>query len=160
MRAYGLAVSMAPSSAGVGSARSRAVATSAVAHSRPFFAATSGHGMSTIFAKIIAGESPADIVFRDERVTCFRDIAPQAPTHILIVPNEPIPTVNDLTPQHADLMGHMVLVARQLAAEEGIAERGYRLVVNVNPEGGQVVYHLHMHLIGGRPLGSMTRRVG
>ena len=103
-------------------------------------------------------EAPADIVYRDDRVTCFRDIAPQAPTHILIVPNEAIPTVNDLTPEHADLMGHMVLVARRLASEEGIAERGYRLVVNVNPEGGQVVYHLHMHLIGGRPLGGMTRR--
>jgi len=116
--------------------------------------------MSTIFSKIISGEAPADIVYRDDRVICFRDISPQAPTHILIVPNEAIATVNDLTPEHADLVGHMVLVAKQLAAEEGIAERGYRLVVNVNPEGGQVVYHLHMHLIGGRPLGAMVRRSG
>ena len=116
--------------------------------------------MSTIFSRIIAGEMPADIVYRDEQVTCFRDIAPKAPTHILIVPNKAIPTVNDLTDDDAALVGHMVLVAKRLAAEEGIAERGYRLVVNVNPEGGQVVYHLHMHLIGGRPLGGISRPVG
>jgi histidine triad (HIT) family protein len=108
--------------------------------------------MPTIFAKIIAGEVPADIVYRDEQVTCFRDIAPKAPTHILIVPNREIPTVNDLTADDAQLVGHMVLVAKQLAQQEGIAERGYRLVVNCNSEGGQVVYHLHMHLIGGRAL--------
>jgi histidine triad (HIT) family protein len=113
--------------------------------------------MSTIFAKIIAGEAPADIVYRDEQVTCFRDIAPKAPTHILIVPNREIATVNDLTPDDAQLVGHMVLVAKRLAAQEGIAERGYRLVVNCNREGGQVVYHLHMHLIGGRSLGGVTR---
>jgi histidine triad (HIT) family protein len=113
--------------------------------------------MSTIFAKIIAGEAPADIVYRDEQVTCFRDIAPKAPTHILIVPNREIATVNDLTPDDAQLVGHMVLVAQRLAAQEGIAERGYRLVVNCNREGGQVVYHLHMHLIGGRSLGGVTR---
>jgi histidine triad (HIT) family protein len=110
--------------------------------------------MTTIFSKIIAGDAPADIVYRDEQVTCFRDIAPKAPTHILIVPNREIPTVNDLTPDDAALVGHMVLVAKRLAAEEGIAERGYRLVMNVNREGGQLVYHLHMHLIGGRPLGA------
>ena len=116
--------------------------------------------MSTIFSRIIAGDASADIVYRDEQVTCFRDIAPKAPTHILIVPNREIPTVNDLTDDDASLVGHMVLVAKRLAAEEGIAERGYRLVVNVNPEGGQVVYHLHMHLIGGRPLGGVSRPVG
>ena len=108
--------------------------------------------MSTIFSQIIAGELPADIVYRDEQVTCFRDIAPKAPTHILIVPNREIATVNDLTVDDAQLVGHMVLVAKQLAEQEGIAERGYRLVVNCNREGGQVVYHLHMHLIGGRML--------
>ena len=108
--------------------------------------------MSTIFAKIIAGEAEADIVYRDDRVTCFRDIAPKAPTHILIVPNREIPTVNDLEEDDAALVGHMVLVAKRLAAEEGIAERGYRLVINCNPEGGQIVYHLHMHLVGGRQL--------
>ena len=108
--------------------------------------------MSTIFAKIIAGQAQADIVHRDDRVTCFRDIAPKAPTHILIVPNREIATVNDLEEEDAALVGHMVLTAKRLAAQEGIAERGYRLVINCNQEGGQVVYHLHMHLIGGRPL--------
>jgi histidine triad (HIT) family protein len=108
--------------------------------------------MSTVFSKIIAGELPADIVYRDEQVTCFRDIAPKAPTHILIVPNKEIATVNDIGEDDAQLIGHMVLVAKQLAQEEGIAERGYRLVVNCNSEGGQVVYHLHMHLLGGRRL--------
>ena len=108
--------------------------------------------MSTIFSRIIAGESPADIIYQDEKVTCFRDIRPKAPTHVLIVPNREIPTVNDLTEDDALLVGHMVLTAKRMAAQEGIAERGYRLVINCNREGGQVVYHLHMHLIGGRPL--------
>ncbi len=111
----------------------------------------------TIFSKIISREVPADIVYADDQVTCFRDIAPKAPTHILIVPNREIPTVNDLEDGDAALVGHMVLVARRLAAEEGIAERGYRLVINCNEEGGQVVYHLHMHLIGGRHLGPPQR---
>ena len=115
--------------------------------------------MSTIFAKIIAGEAPADIVYRDERVIAFRDINPAAPTHILIAPNKAIATVNDLTEEDAALVGHMVLVAKRLAAEEGIAERGYRLIVNCNAEGGQVVFHLHLHLLGGRPLGGMVKRV-
>jgi histidine triad (HIT) family protein len=109
--------------------------------------------MSTIFSRIISGDAPADIVYQDEQVTCFRDIAPKAPTHILIVPNREIPTVNDLDEDDAMLIGHMVLVAKRLAAQEGIAESGYRLVVNVNQDGGQLVYHLHMHLIGGRALG-------
>ena len=109
--------------------------------------------MSTIFSRIIAGDAPAEIVYRDEQVTCFRDIAPKAPTHILIVPNREIPTVNDLEDEDAALVGHMVLVAKKLAAREGIADSGYRLVVNVNRDGGQLVYHLHMHLIGGRALG-------
>ncbi len=115
--------------------------------------------MSTIFSKIIAGDAPADIVYRDERVTAFRDINPAAPTHILIVPNKEIPTVNDLDEEDAVLVGHMVLVAGRLAKDEGIAERGYRLIINCNQEGGQVVYHLHMHLLGGRPLGFMVKRV-
>lgn len=114
--------------------------------------------MPTIFSKIIAGEAPADIVYRDEQVTCFRDIAPSAPTHILIVPNREIATVNDLTEEDAPLIAHMVLTAKMLAEREGIAERGYRLVCNVNEEGGQVVYHLHLHLMGGRPMGSASRR--
>ena len=108
--------------------------------------------MSTIFSKIIAGEADADIVHRDEFVTCFRDIQPKAPVHILIIPNCEIATVNDLNEDDIPLIGHMVLTAKMLAEREGIAERGYRLVMNVNSEGGQVVYHLHLHLIGGRKL--------
>ena len=114
--------------------------------------------MSTIFSKIIAGELPADIVHQDERVTCFRDIAPAAPTHILIVPNREIPTVNDLGDDDEALAGHMLLTARRLAAREGIAESGYRLIVNCNADGNQEVFHLHMHLVGGRPLGRMIDR--
>ena len=114
--------------------------------------------MSTLFSQIIAGELPADIVHQDDRVTAFRDINPAAPTHILIVPNKEIPTVDDLADEDEALVGHMVLVARDLARSEGIAERGYRLIINCNEEGGQVVFHLHMHLIGGRPLGGMVKR--
>jgi len=114
--------------------------------------------VSTIFSSIVAGEAPADIVYRDEQVTAFRDIAPAAPTHILIIPNREIATVNDLQPEDAALVGHMVLVARKLAIEEGIAEDGYRLIMQCNPDGGQVVYHLHLHLVGGRPLGPMLMR--
>ena len=114
--------------------------------------------MSTIFSKIINGKAPADIVYEDDRVTAFRDIKPAAPTHILIVPKKIIPTVNDLEEEDAVLVGHMALVAKKLAAEEGIAEQGYRLIINCNRDGGQVVFHLHLHLIGGRPLGPMVWR--
>ena len=109
--------------------------------------------MTTIFSKIISGEADADIVYQDEKVTAFRDIHPSAPTHILIVPNKEIPTVNDLTEEDAPLVGHMTVVAARLAQEEGIAEDGYRLVINCNEYGGQSVFHLHMHLLGGRRLG-------
>jgi len=111
--------------------------------------------MPTIFAKIIRGEIPSDKVYQDDQVTAFRDINPAAPTHILIVPNKVIPTVNDLTEEDEQLIGHMFTVAKKLAAEEGIAESGYRLIVNCNKDGGQEVFHLHMHLVGGRPLGRM-----
>ncbi len=108
--------------------------------------------MPTIFSKIIAGQANADIVYKDEQLTCFRDINPKAPVHILIVPNREIATVNDLDQEDIPLLGHMILTAKMLAEREGIAERGYRLVINVNQEGGQVVYHLHMHLLGGHQL--------
>ena len=114
--------------------------------------------MSTIFSKIIAGELPADIVHRDERVTAFRDINPAAPTHILIIPNREIPTANDLADEDEALAGHMLLVARDLAKREGIDESGYRLIINCNRDGNQEVFHLHRHLIGGRPLGGMVKR--
>ena len=114
--------------------------------------------MATLFSKIIAGEIPSDTVYKDDRVTAFRDIRPAAKTHILVVPNREIPTLNDLVEDDEALVGHMVVVAARLAAEEGIAEDGYRLIVNCNRHGGQEVYHLHVHLIGGRPLGPMIVR--
>jgi len=114
--------------------------------------------MPTLFEKIIAGELPANIVYRDERVTAFLDIRPAAPVHVLIVPNKPIATVNDIDDADEALVGHMFIVARDLAREQGIAENGYRLIVNCNSHGGQEVYHLHMHLVGGRPLGPMLQR--
>jgi histidine triad (HIT) family protein len=114
--------------------------------------------MPTLFEKIIAGEIPATVVYRDPRVIAFLDIRPAAPVHILIVPNKVIPTANDIADEDESLIGHMVIVARDLAREKGIAENGYRLIINCNAHGGQEVYHLHLHLIGGKPLGSMILR--
>lgn len=114
--------------------------------------------MPTLFERIIARELPATIVYQDDRVTAFRDIQPRAPVHILIVPSKPIPTVNDLVDSDQALIGHMVIVARDLAKKEGIAADGYRLIINCNAHGGQEVYHLHMHLLGGEPLGPMRSR--
>jgi histidine triad (HIT) family protein len=110
----------------------------------------------TLFTKIVNREIPADIVFHDERVTAFRDIQPQAPTHILIIPNKPIPSVNDVTTEDEAVLGYLFVVAHKLAKEEGIAQDGYRLIINCGQHGGQLVYHLHMHLLGGRPMGRMV----
>jgi histidine triad (HIT) family protein len=112
--------------------------------------------MPTLFERIIAGEIPAKIVYRDDRVIAFRDIRPRAPTHILIVPNKPIATANDIANEDEPLVGHLFTVARDLAKQEGIAESGYRLIINCNGDGGMEVPHLHVHLIGGRPLGRMV----
>ncbi|QIG06508.1 purine nucleoside phosphoramidase [Proteus sp. ZN5] len=109
----------------------------------------------TIFSKIIRGEIPANIVFQDDIVTAFRDISPQAPTHILIIPNKLIPTVNDVTAEDEQVLGHLFVVAAKIAQQEGIAEDGYRLVMNCNKHGGQEVFHIHMHLLGGKPLGPL-----
>ncbi len=114
--------------------------------------------MPTLFERIVARELPADIVYQDAEVTAFRDIHPRAPVHILIVPNKPIPTANDVADADAALLGKLFLVARDLARQQGIAENGYRLIVNCNQHGGQEVYHLHMHLVGGAPLGPMVAR--
>ena len=114
--------------------------------------------MTTIFSKIVQGEIPADIVYQDDHVTAFKDIQPQAPVHILIIPNKEIPTVNDLTTDDEQLVGHLFTVAAKIARDQGVAEDGYRLLVNCNRDGGQVVFHLHMHLFGGRPLGPMLMR--
>ncbi|TKF06753.1 purine nucleoside phosphoramidase [Vibrio kanaloae] len=109
----------------------------------------------TIFSKIINKEIPADLLYQDDLVTAFRDINPRAPSHILIIPNKLIPTTNDVEVEDEAMMGRMFTVARKLAKEEGIAVDGYRLIVNCNSHGGQEVYHIHMHLVGGRPLGPL-----
>src|SRR5580698_561079 len=115
--------------------------------------------MPTLFEKIIAGDLPATVLYRDPRVIAFLDIRPAAPVHILIVPNKPIPTANDIADEDEALIGHMFIVARDLARQQGIAESGYRLIINCKAHGGQEVYHLHVHLLGGRPLGPMVTRV-
>jgi histidine triad (HIT) family protein len=103
-----------------------------------------------LFLKIIRREIPADIVFENDELLAFRDIQPQAPVHILVIPKRRIATINDIEPTEAGLLGRMVLTARDLAASEGLAEDGYRLVMNCNENGGQSVYHIHLHLLGGR----------
>ena len=113
----------------------------------------------TIFGKIIRREVPADILYQDDLVTAFRDTGPQAPTHVLIVPNAAIPTAADVTARDEAALGRMFTVARKIAEQEGIAEKGYRLIVNCREDGGQEVFHLHMHLLGGRPLGRMLTGV-
>ena len=112
--------------------------------------------MPTLFERIIAGEIPAKIVFKDDRVIAFRDIRPRAPTHILIAPNKAIATANDIANEDEALVGHLFTVARDLAKQEGIAESGYRLIINCNGDSGMEVPHLHVHLIGGRFLGRMV----
>jgi histidine triad (HIT) family protein len=114
--------------------------------------------MPTLFEKIIAGDLPADIVYRDARVVAFQDIRPAAPVHLLIVPNKPIPTTDDIEDGDESLIGHMIIVARDLARQRGIAKSGYRLIINCNPDSGQEVYHLHLHLLGGRALGPLVQR--
>jgi histidine triad (HIT) family protein len=105
-----------------------------------------------IFCKIIAGEIPSSRLYQDGRVTAFRDINPVAPTHILIVPNQHIASVNDLNEADEQLVGQLFTTARQLAEEEGIQESGYRLIINTGKDGGQDVQHLHLHLIGGHKM--------
>ena len=114
--------------------------------------------MSTIFKKILDGEIPADIVYQDDKVTAFRDINPAAPTHILIIPNKEIATVNDLQEEDEAVAGRMLLTAKRIAEQEGIAESGYRLIINCNADGNQEVFHLHMHIMGGRHMGPMVVR--
>jgi histidine triad (HIT) family protein len=107
---------------------------------------------SCLFCRIVQGEIPATIVHRGDGVTAFRDIAPQAPVHILIIPDEHISGADAMTAQHEQVVGRLVYVAAELARKEGIAESGYRLIVNQGREAGQSVNHLHVHLLGGRPL--------
>ncbi|MDH2925254.1 histidine triad (HIT) family protein [Nicoletella semolina] len=112
----------------------------------------------TIFSKIIRKEIPAKIVYQDELVTAFRDIAPQAKTHVLIIPNKFIPTLNHVTDEDEAVLGRLMTVAAKIAKEEGIAEEGYRLIMNCNQHAGQEVFHIHMHLLGGEPLGKMLAK--
>lgn len=112
----------------------------------------------TIFSKIIRKEIPSEMLYQDDLVTAFRDIHPQAPTHVLIVPNVLIPTTDDVEEKHEAALGRMFTVAARIARDEGIAADGYRLIVNCREHGGQEVYHLHMHLLGGRRLGPMLTR--
>ena len=111
-----------------------------------------------LFCRIVTGESPADIVYEDDAVVAFRDIYPKAPVHLLIVPRRHIPSVSDLEPADAELVGHCFVAARRLGEATGFATRGYRVSVNCGPEGGQVVYHLHFHFTAGRQRGACRRR--
>lgn len=105
-----------------------------------------------LFCKMIAGQIQPKVVYEDADVLAFRDINPQAPTHVLVVPKRHIPTLNDLGSEHAELIGKLYLAAQRIAQQEGIAERGYRTVMNCNAEAGQSVFHIHLHLLGGRPM--------
>ena len=107
----------------------------------------------TIFTKIINKEIPADIIYEDEQSLAFKDIQPQAPVHFLVIPKTPIATINDMTEGDKETFGHLFWVAKQVAAEQGFAEDGYRVVMNCNEYGGQSVYHVHLHVLAGKPLG-------
>jgi histidine triad (HIT) family protein len=106
-----------------------------------------------LFLKIINREIPADIVFETDEILAFRDVNPQAPVHVLIIPKEHIRTMNDIAPEHTEMAGKLFQVAAEVARNEGIAEDGYRVVMNCNRAGGQAVYHIHLHLLGGRQMG-------
>ena len=105
-----------------------------------------------LFCKMVNGEIQPDVVYEDDEVLAFRDVNPQAPTHVLVIPKTHIATTNDLDDSNAHLVGKLYLAARQIATDEGIAEPGYRTVINCNPGAGQSVYHIHLHLLGGRPM--------
>jgi histidine triad (HIT) family protein len=108
--------------------------------------------MDCLFCKIIDKTIPADIVYEDDRVVAFRDVAPQAPTHVLVIPRQHISTLNDLNESNNELIGHILYVAKTIAAAEGLAEDGYRVAMNCNNHGGQTVFHIHLHLLGGRQM--------
>ncbi len=108
-----------------------------------------------IFCKISQHELPADIIYEDDDLIAFNDIGPQAPTHVLIIPKIHVPSVNELTEDNCDLVSKLVLRAKAIAGDRGLAEPGYRLVMNCNAEGGQTVFHIHLHLLGGRQLKGM-----
>lgn len=108
--------------------------------------------MNCLFCNIITGEIPAKIIYNDEQIMAFEDISPQAPVHILIIPKKHIATINETKDDDTILLGKLVLRAKELAKQNGLDESGYRLVFNINPHGGQEIYHIHLHLLGGRQL--------
>ncbi|MBA2649414.1 MAG: histidine triad nucleotide-binding protein [Legionella sp.] len=108
--------------------------------------------MDCLFCNIAKGDIPVKVVYEDEHLLAFQDIKPQAPTHLLIIPKQHISTINDITEADTQLLGSMLLRAKQLAKTEGLSEGGYRLVFNINSGGGQTVYHIHLHLLGGRQM--------
>ena len=108
--------------------------------------------MNCVFCKLAKGEINSDIIYKDDEVIAFRDIHPQAPHHILVIPRRHIATLNDANPEDANLMGKLTLTAQQVAKELGVAEDGYRLVMNCNGHGGQTVFHIHLHMLAGRSL--------
>lgn len=116
--------------------------------------------MASIFSRIIAGEIPSKQVYKDDLVTAFWDIDPKRKVHVLIVPHKEIPTVNDVTFEDERMLGRMFIAAKKIAEDLGIADSGYRLIVNVNEHGGQEVYHIHMHLLGGERVGPMVGNQG
>ncbi|BFT29181.1 histidine triad nucleotide-binding protein [Alteromonas sp. D210916BOD_24] len=107
----------------------------------------------TIFTKILNKEIPAEVLYEDDLALAFKDINPQAPLHFLVIPKKPIATINDITQDDRELVGHLSLVAAKVVAEHGLAEQGYRTVMNCNEFGGQTVYHIHLHVLAGKPLG-------
>ena len=107
--------------------------------------------IDTIFSKIIRKEIPADIVYEDDLVLAFRDVQPQAPVHILVIPKKPIESIDQATPEDAALLGHLLLTVKRVAAQEGL-EKGYRVAINTGEDGGQTVFHLHLHLLGKRSM--------
>jgi histidine triad (HIT) family protein len=106
----------------------------------------------TIFGKIIRKEIPANIVYEDDLCLAFTDITPQAPTHILVIPKKPIPSLGEASPADKELLGHLLLTVKQVADQVGLTDSGYRVVVNTGMNGGQTVFHLHLHLLGGRAM--------
>ena len=108
--------------------------------------------MSTIFSKIINKEIHADILFENDKILSFRDISPQAPVHFLVIPKKEIRTINDINGEDKSLIGELFMVAKEIAKKEGISEKGYRTIFNCNEHGGQTVYHIHLHVLGGRQL--------
>ncbi len=109
--------------------------------------------MDCLFCKILAGEIPAELVYESDTAVAFRDINPQAPTHVLVIPRKHIATINDIEEDDHALIGSLYAAAREIAAQEGMAEDGYRAVMNCNEGAGQSVFHLHLHVLGGRPMG-------